>query len=120
MPVRLPLFLDACVREAVAEGLLRRGWDAVRTVDLHGEGAKDPHLFEHAASLGRVFVTNDGPLHRVALQWLRASRAFRMVDWPKNDDRRYSEGQILDAFDELAALPGDPFRYPIYYLKPKG
>jgi len=37
----------------------------------------------------------------------------------KNDDQRYTVRQILDAFDELAALPGDPFRYPIYYLKPR-
>jgi len=118
VPGRFPLFLDACVRGAVAQGLLRRGWDAVRTVDLDGEGAKDPALFEHAALLGRVFVTNDGPLHQVALQWLRAGRAFRMVYWTKNDDRRFTAGQILDAFDELAARD-DPFRYPVYYLKPK-
>ena len=42
-----------------------------------------------------------------------------MIYWPKNDDERYSVGQILDAFDELAAQEDDPFRYPIYYLKPK-
>ena len=118
MPGR-PLFLDACIRGPVAEGLVRRGWDVVRAVDLHGEGAKDPPLFEHAASLGRVFVTNDGPLHQVALQWLRAARPFRMIYWSKNDDRRYTVGEILDAFDELVAQKDDPFRYPIYYLKSK-
>ncbi len=118
MPGRLPLFLDACVRGAVAEGLTRRGWDAVRAIDVCGEGVKDPPLFEHAASLGRVFVTNDGPLHQVALHWLRAGRPFRMIYWSKNDDGRYSVGQILDALDELAAQADDPFRYPIYYLKP--
>ena len=42
MPGRLPLFLDACVRGAVTEGLLRRGWDGVRAVEVAGEGAKDP------------------------------------------------------------------------------
>ena len=115
---RKPLFMDACVRGAVVEGLLRRGWDAVRTVDVHGEGIKDPPHFESVARVGRVFVTNDGPLHQVALEWLRAGRPFRMVYWPKNDDKRYSVGQILDAFDELAREE-DPFRYPIYYLKPK-
>ena len=83
------------------------------------EGVKDPLLFQHAASLGRVFVTNDGPLHRIALDWLRARRPFRMIYWSKNDDRRCTVGQILDAFDELAALEDDPFRYPIYDLKPK-
>ena len=88
-------------------------------MDLAGEGAKDPPLFEHAASLGRVFVTNDGPLREVALEWLREGRPFRMIYWSKNDDRRCTAGQILDAFDELAAQEDDPFRYPIYYLKPK-
>ena len=118
MPGRPPLFLDACLRGSVVQGLLRRGWDGVRVVDLFGESVKDPPLFEHAASLGRVFVTNDGPLHRVALEWLRSGRAFRMVYWSKNDDRRYTSGQILEAFEELAR-EDDCFRYPIYYLKPK-
>ena len=101
----------------MVEGLLRRGWDAVRTVDVHGEGIRDPPLFASVAERGRVFVTNDGPLHQVALEWLRAGRSFRMVYWPKNDDQRYSVGQILDAFEELAREE-DPFRYPIYYLRP--
>ena len=103
----------------MAEGLVRRGWDMVRAVDLHGEGAKDLPLFEHAASLGRVFVTNDGPLHLIALQWISGGRPFRMIYWSKNDDRRYTVGQILGVFDELAAQKDDPFRYPIYYLKPR-
>ncbi len=118
MAGRLPLFIDACVRGTVVEGLLRRGWDAVRTVDVHGEGIEDPPLFASVAELGRVFVTNDGPLHEVAREWLRAGREFRMIYWPKNDDKRYSVGQILDAFDELAREE-DPFRYAIHYLKPK-
>ena len=98
------------------DGLLRRGWDAVRTVDVHGEGIKDPPLFASVAQLGRVFVTNDGPLHHVALDYLREGRPFRMVYRSKKDDKQYSVGQILDAFDELARAQ-DPFRYPIYYLK---
>lgn len=68
-------FLDACVRGPVAEGLRRRGWDLVRAVDLHGEGALDPRLFEHAATLGRVFVTNDASLLALAIEWLEAGRA---------------------------------------------
>jgi hypothetical protein len=98
---------------------VRRGWDAERAVDVHGEGATDLRLFEHAASRSRVFVTNDGPLHQVALEWLRAGRPFRMIYWSKNDDRRHAVGAILDAFDELGVQEGDPFRYPIYYLKPR-
>ncbi len=41
-----------------------------------------------------------------------------MVFWEKPDDERYSVGQILDAFDELAAR-NDPFAYPIHFLRPK-
>lgn len=119
MAGRLALFLDACVRGAVAEGLLRRGFDIVRAVDVVGEGVKDPPLFAHAASLGRVFVTNDGPLHAVALEWLRAGKPFRMIYWPKVDDKLYTVGQILEAFEELFSQE-DPFTgYPIVYLKPK-
>lgn len=99
------LYLDACVRGPVAEGLLHRGWDLVRAVDLHGEAAKDPPLFEHAAALGRVFITNDGPLLALAIEWLEAGRPFRMIFWPKPDDECYAREE--------------PFRYPIHFLKPK-
>jgi hypothetical protein len=111
------LFLDACIRGPLADGLLRRGWNVVRAVDLHGEGAEDPPLFQHAATLGRVFVTNDGPLLSLASQWLEAGRPFRMVYWSKRDDQRFTAGEILDAFDGLAR-ERDPFAYPIYFLNP--
>lgn len=41
-----------------------------------------------------------------------------MIFWEKSDDERYSVGQILDAFDDLAARK-DPFANPIHFLKPR-
>jgi hypothetical protein len=114
---RFPLFMDACVRGPIVEALARQGWDLVRAVDIQGEGAKDRPLFGQAAQLGRVFVTNDQPLLKLAMEWLREGRPFRMVFWSKVDDARYSVG-VVAALDGLAHSKDDPFAYPIVYLKP--
>ena len=119
MAGRFPLFVDACVRGPVVEALVRRGWDAVRAVDAQGEGAKDLALFLEAARLGRVFVTNDEPIHRIAREWLDKGRPFRMVFWPKRYDERLSAGEVVEAFEALATADDDAFEYPIVYLKPR-
>ena len=79
MPGRFPLFADACINGHVIDALVRQGWDVVRAVDLRGERAKDVPLFEDAAVMERVFVTNDGPIERIAIEWLRKGRPFRMI-----------------------------------------
>jgi hypothetical protein len=42
---------------------------------------------------------------------------IRMVFWPQEDYRRWTIGQLLQAFEDLAAEE-DPFQYPLRRLKP--
>ena len=117
MAGRFPLFTDACVNGHLVEALIRRGWDLVRAIDLYPERTPDPVVFARAAQEGRVFVSNDGPIEQLALSWLLEGRSFRMVLWPQDDYRRWTIGQLLQGFEDLAAEE-HPFAYPLRRLKP--
>jgi predicted nuclease of predicted toxin-antitoxin system len=115
---RFPLFTDACVNGLLVDALVRSGWDVARAIDVFPEGTKDLPLFARAAQEGRVFVTNDGPLERIALQWVREGRPFRMIFWRVEDYRLGTIGNFVAAFEDLALREGDAFLYPIHYLRP--
>lgn len=119
MAGRFPLFTDACVNGILGDALIRRDWDVRRAIDSFPEGTSDPPLFERAAEEGRVFVTNDGPLQRMALRWVREGTSFRMIFWRVEDYRLGSIGDFVEAFEALATSESDPFLYPIHYLKPQ-
>jgi hypothetical protein len=51
---RFPLFTDNHVRQQIVEGLRRRGWDVVRSIDVFHEAADDEILFAYAAEHGRA------------------------------------------------------------------
>jgi hypothetical protein len=113
-----PVFTDNHVRQPIVEALLRLGWKVVRSVDAFGEGTDDTVLFAYAAKEGLAFVTSDGPIHTIAMEWLATGRAFRMVFWKHKHHERMSDGDIVRALEELARKP-NAFAYPIEYIKPK-
>jgi hypothetical protein len=83
---RFQIFTDNHVQQAVAGGLRRQGWDVVRAIDIFPEKTPDDILFEYAARQGRVFVTNDEPIHRIAASWLKQGRPFPgLVFWYQED-----------------------------------
>jgi hypothetical protein len=118
VPGRFPLFTDNHVRQPILDGLARLGWRIVRAVDAFREAADDTILFEYAAKEDLVFVTSDKAIHGIATEWLRAGRAFRMVFWRFSHHERMSDGDFIDAFEDLAAKP-DAFVYLIEYIKPR-
>lgn len=108
---------DNHVQQAVVDGLQRAGWDVVRSIDVFPERTPDPMLFERAAEEGRVFVTNDEDLLAIAAAWLEARRSFPgLVYWHEDDYAAMTTGEILRAFDALAARY--PFAYPIRFVTP--
>lgn len=42
-----------------------------------------------------------------------------MVWWTQAPYQHMRPSVFVDAFNALAAQSDDPFRYPVYYLKPK-
>jgi hypothetical protein len=106
------------VQEVVVRGLRRRGWDVVRAIDIFPEKTPDDVLFDYAAREGRVLVTNDEGIHRVAAAWLGQGRLFPgLIFWPQEDYSAMTAGDILRAFEALA-VRDDPFAYPIQRITP--
>jgi hypothetical protein len=116
---RFPLYTDADIRGPLVEALKRKGWDVLRAMDLHPERTMDIVHFEEAAQLGRVLVSHDIDQLRIALEWVSAGRRFPgLITWPQRHHQLWSEGQIVMAFETLAA-EDEPLLplYPIHYLR---
>lgn len=113
-----PAFTDNHVRQPIVEGLLRRGWKVIRSVDAFGEAVDDDVLFDYAAKEGLVFVTCDEGDHGVAAVRLKAGQAFRMVFWKQAHHARMSDGDFITALEEISRKP-NAFAYPIEYITPK-
>lgn len=116
MPGRFSLFTDENIGGPFIKGLVARGWDVQRAVDVFGEETDDDALFAYAAKTGRVFLTDDRPAEAVAIVWLENGRPFRgMIRCPQQG--QMSVGELLTALEELARQD-EPFaNYPIVYLK---
>ena len=117
MPGRFPLFTDNHIRQALIEGLRRCGWDVVRAIDVFRENEDDRVLMAWAAEQGRVFVTNDKGIHRIAKEWVEAGRTFRMIFWKQLHNRRMSTGDFIRRLEDLAR-EDEPFPYAIRYITP--
>ena len=118
MAGRFPLLSDACVRQQVVDGLIRKGWNVERAIDVLPEGTEDDVLFEYAANHNRAFVTNDEAIQGIAERWLNEERTFTaLIIWPRKHYQRMSDGDIIRKF-ELLADQEDPFSYPIVHMKP--
>jgi hypothetical protein len=113
-----PAFTDNHVRQQIVEGLLRRGWRVVRSVDAFGQAVDDDILFDYAAREGLVFVTCDRKIHAIAKARSQAGQAFRMVFWKQAHHVRMSDGDFIRALEELSQR-SDAFSYSIEYIKPK-
>jgi hypothetical protein len=110
-----PAFADNHVRQQIVEGLLRRGWKVVRSVDTFGEAVDDNILFDYAVKERLVFVTCDEKIQAIAKARSQAGQAFRMVFWKQAHHVHMSDGDFIRA---LSRKP-DAFAYPIEYIKPK-
>ena len=115
---RFPLFTDNHVRQQLIDGLVQRGWDVQRAIDVFPEGTLDSVLFPYAADQERVFVTNDNRIAATGEQWLAEGKTFTgLIVWELDHHRRLSEGWFIQKFEALA-VEDAPFLYPIRHLSP--
>ena len=116
MAGRFALLTDENIPGPLIKALIARGWDVVRAVDVFGVRTDDEVLFAYAAEQNRVFVTDDRPAVAVAIRWLEDRRAFGgMIRCPA---REMSVGDLVEAFESLAAAEAPFAGYPIVYIKP--
>ena len=97
-----PLYTDEGVDGAVVRGLRSLGWDVVRAIDVHPAGTSDVVHFKSAAEMGRLLVSNDQDMLKIAARWLRDGIAFPgLIFWFPGKYQRV--GDILRAFAATAA-----------------
>ena len=120
MAGRFQLYTDTDVDGPVVKALIRAEWNIERGIDAHPERTLDQVHFEHAASAGRVLVSNDFDMKLLAENWFVEGRPFPgLVWWHRRHYKTMSPGDFVAAFEELAARD-DPFAgYPIVHIKPK-
>jgi hypothetical protein len=117
---RFPLYTDEDVRGPLIKALRKAGWDIVRAIDTFPQRTPDLLHFERAAALGRVLVTNDEGHEATADQWYRAERTFPgLIAWPQRVYDQMTYGEIVEAFEELAAKDNPFSPYPIIFIRPK-
>lgn len=104
----------------MVDALVRAGWDVERAVDAFAEGTDDAAHFAHAATTGRVVVSNDLDMKLIAETWYTEGRAYAgLVWWSRRHYATNRPGDFVRAFDELAEVP-EPFSpYPIIHLHPR-
>jgi hypothetical protein len=117
---RFPLYTDTDVDGRVVSALVRAGWDVQRGIDAHPERTSDSVHFEHAATAGRVLVSNDSDMLLIGESWAAEGRRFPgLIWWHRRHYQHMNPGDFVAAFEELAARD-DPFAaFPIVYIKPK-
>lgn len=116
MAGRFPLYTDADICGPLIDALIKQGWDVLRAVDAFPEGTADRTHFERAAQEGRALVAHDVHQRQIALEWIRAGRAFPgLITWRQTQHKDTNVGAFLEAFEALAA-EANPFAYPIRYL----
>jgi hypothetical protein len=71
-----PAFTDNHVRQPIVDGLLRRGWKVVRSVDTLGEAVDDDILFDYAAREELVARMSDGDFIAALDEIARKPNAF--------------------------------------------
>lgn len=120
MPHGFPVLTDNHVQQPVVDGLVKNGWDVLRSIDVLPAGTNDEVLLEHAAEAGRVFVSNDEDLLAIGHRWLKDGRLFPgIVYWHIDDYKAMTTGDILRALEALAAKKV-PFASPIQFVTPPG
>ncbi len=120
MAGRFPLYTDEDVRGPLIKALTKAGWDIVRAIDTFPERTPDLVHFERAVALGRVLVTHDEDHAVTADQWYRSGRRFPgLIAWPQKVYDQMTYGEIVEAFEKLAAKDNPFSQYPIVFIKPR-
>lgn len=67
-------YADENVKSAIVDGLRRRGMDVVTAQEQGQRNVDDELLLQLATDDGRLFLSNDSDLLRIAADWAKAGR----------------------------------------------
>ena len=74
--MRLRLYMDVHLPAAITDGLRRRGVDVLTSQEDGTREADDSELLQRATELGRIALSQNQDLLRVAADWQRSGHPF--------------------------------------------
>ena len=75
----LAFYMDHHVHQSITDGLRRRGIEVITAFEDGHEREVDEALLERATALGRILVSQDDDILKIASHWQRSSREFAGV-----------------------------------------
>jgi hypothetical protein len=111
----LSFYMDHHIHRSITEGLRRRGIDVLTAFEDGKEEEDDEALLERSTALGRILVSQDDDLLRIAARWQRSSRAFAGVAYAIQ--QHIDIGGTLEYLELIAHLKtADEMRNNIEYI----
>jgi predicted nuclease of predicted toxin-antitoxin system len=98
--VSATVYVDHNVPREITDGLRRRGVDCLTAAEDSASDADDEPLFFRATALGRIFLTMDDDLIKIASRWLASGRSFKTVVY--GHQLNVSIGRVVDDVELLA------------------
>jgi hypothetical protein len=111
----LSFYMDHHIHLSITEGLRRRGIDVLTAFEDGKEEEDDEALLERATKLGRILVSQDDDLLRIATRWQRSSREFAGVAYAIQ--QHIDIGGTLEYLELIAHLKtADEMRNSVEYI----
>lgn len=96
------LFMDVHVRQAVTDGLRRRGVDVITAQEDGSAKLDDAQLLDRATALGRVLFSQDDDLLREAAHLQRTGISFAGVVYAHQ--LKVTDGKAIDDLELIAKV----------------
>jgi Domain of unknown function (DUF5615) len=100
--VSLKLYMDVHIRQAVTDGLRRRGVDVLTAQEDNAARLSDDELLDRAMALGRGLFSQDEDLLREATYRHRSAEVFAGLIY--THQRRITDGQCIEDLALLAQV----------------
>ncbi len=114
----LSFYMDHHAHRSITEGLRRRGIDVVTAFEDGSEEKDDEALLERATVLGRILVSQDDDLLKIATQRQRSSRVFAGVAYAIQ--QHIDIGGTVEYLELIAHLKtADEMRNSVEYIPTK-
>ena len=110
----LAFYMDHHVHQSITDGL-RRGIDVITAFEDGREREADEVLLERAKLLGRILVSQDDDVLKIATRWQRASREFAGIAYAIQ--QHIDIGGTIEYLELIAHLKtADEIRNSVEYI----
>lgn len=114
----LSFYMDHHIHASITEGLRRRGIEVLTAFEDGRAATDDEALLERATVLGRILVSQDDDVLRIAARWQSSARRFSGVAFAIQ--QHIEIGRTIEYLELIAHLKtADEMRNHIEYIPAK-